>query len=105
MTSGFRRGAALVLTTTLVGLAVYTVWARVGDWRLLELLGIGIVLGLVYALRGSLPSSLVRMSGARITHDDDPRNLSPKVYLPVLIIVILLAALLYWHYAGSGHRR
>jgi len=101
-----RRVAVLLLTMMLAGLAIYVWRAKVGDQRVLWLLGTGIGLGVIYTIRGgSLPPWVYRLGGGRITDDDDPRNLSPKVYLPVLLAVIVVALLLYLHYASGNHRR
>jgi|SRR6266478_4942136 len=101
-----RRVAVFLLTMLLAGLAIYTWRANVGNRRVLLLLAIGIVMGLIYTVRGgSLPPWLYRRGGGKITEDHDSRNLSPKVYLPVLLAVILLAAVLYHLCAGGGHRR
>src|SRR4051812_36939923 len=105
--SPLRRAAGFLLTTTLVGIAIYTWRTKVADQGVLVLLLAGIVLGVVYTVRGgSLPPWLKRLGGgSKITADDDPRNLSPKVYLPVLMFVVVVALLLYHHYTGGGHRR
>jgi hypothetical protein len=101
-----RRAAVLLLTMLLACVAIYVWQAKVGDQRVLFLLSTGIVLGVIYTIRGgSLPQWLHRLGGGKITKDDDPRNLSPKVYLPVLLAVIVVAALLYLHYTGGSHRR
>ena len=102
--SPLRRAAVLVLTLMLSCLAIYVWRAKVGDQRVLFLLSTGILLGVVYTIRGgSLPLWVHRIGGNKITNEDDPRNLSPKLYLPVLLAVIVVAALLYLRYAG--HRR
>jgi len=101
-----KRVVALLLTIVLAGSVMYTWLAGVGDSRTLWLLVIGVVLGATYTIRGSsLPPFLYRLTGSHllagnaITDDDDPRNLSPKVYLSVLLLVALVALMLYWHYA------
>ena len=104
--SPLRRAAVLLLTMMLGGLAIYVWRAKVGDQRVLWLLGTGTLLGVIYTIRGgSLPPWVYRFGGGRITNEDDPRNLSPKVYLPVLLAVIMVALLLYLYYAGGHHRR
>ena len=95
-----RRIAALLLTTALLALLLYTLVVGVGDSRTRLLLGVGIVLGAMYTIRGgSLPPFMSQSDwsgGTGITADDDPRNLSPKLYLPILLAVVLLAAFLYY---------
>ncbi len=99
-----KRLAALALTLVLAGLAIHMWIAGVGDAKTAGFVGMGIVLGLLYTLRGgSLPGWVYRASeshwagGTGITEDDDPRNLSPKIVLPILAGAIVTAAvLLYW---------
>ena len=97
---------ALLLTIVLAGLAIYAWLVGPRDRRALWLLAVGVILGLVYTIRGgSLPPFVHRISGSHwaggnaITEDDDPRNLSPKIYLPILLLVVLAAAALVWNYA------
>ena len=51
----------------------------------------GIVLGVIYTLQGELPELLIDWSHGRLTADDDPSNISPKVYLPIVLGVIVIA--------------
>ena len=99
-----KRVAALVLTLALAALGVYIVWAGTGVGTLLPL-GIGVALGLLYTARGgSLPDWAYRLShrhrlrGTGITADDDPSNLPPKVYLPILLAAVAIAAALYIYF-------
>jgi hypothetical protein len=101
-----RRVAALLLAPALATLGVYAWGTGVRDARLLLLIGVVSILGAIYAVNGgSLPPSVERASrwaGVRVNADDDPSNLSPKIYLPILAIVILAAAAAYYFY---GPRR
>ena len=53
------------------------------------------VLGLAYTALGRLPDWVVDYSGGSITDDDDPSNISPRVYLPVLFGVIAIAVIVF----------
>lgn len=100
-----KRLAALVLTAGLAALVVYSLISGTGNIESRILLGVGIVLGTLYLVRGgSLPDSIHTIStshwfgGTGINAADDPSNLSPKVYLPILITVILIASALFFRY-------
>ena len=94
-----KRVAALVLTLGLVGIAAYSL--AQGILGTLPVLGMGIVLGALYVWRGgSLPEWAYRIRNKRrgeyaITRDDDPSNLPARLYLPILLCVLLLAALIF----------
>jgi hypothetical protein len=101
-----KRVAALVLTLALATLAMYTWRAGTGDSHVLLMMSFSVVLGALYVIRGgSLPSFMYRNShwagGTGIAADDDPGNISPKVYLPILLIVIVAAAALYYFYGPT----
>lgn len=81
-------GSLSLLLLTLLG---WSIFAGVGDLRTWIVLGIGAVLGLLYSIVGRLPNWIVDLSGGSITEDDDPSNLSPRVYLPILLGVIVVA--------------
>lgn len=66
-----------------------------GDFRLQLLLGGGIFLGSLYTIFGKLPDWLLLASGGKITADDDPRNLSPRISLTILAVVLLLAVTIF----------
>ena len=95
-----RRVAALVLTLGLAGIAAYSL--SQGILGTLPVLVLGIVLGTTYVWRGGSLSDWAyrigtgRRGGRSITRDDDPSNLPAKVYLPVLLGALLLAALLFY---------
>ena len=101
-----KRIAALLLTMALVALGIYSLMARIGDLKTFYLLAVGIILGTLYTIRGgSLPRFVYRLGrshwfhGGEITADDDPRNLSPRLYLPILLAAVLAAALIYYFFA------
>jgi hypothetical protein len=94
------RIAVVALTVGLGALGFYTWWAGVGGGRTLSLLCLGVVLGLLYTVRGgSLPSIVYRFGGTAITADADRRNLSPKFYLPILMGVAVAAVAVYYFFA------
>lgn len=101
-----RRIAALLLAPTVATIGVYAWDAGVRDVRFLFTLGVVAVLGAAYAVNGgSLPRSAERAGrwvGVRVNADDDPSNLSPKIYVPVLAVVILAAAAVYYFYGPRG---
>jgi hypothetical protein len=81
-------GALSLVLLVLLGWAVF---AGVGDIRTWVMLGFGAVLGLLYTVIGRVPDWIVNYSGGSITDDDDPSNISPRVYLPILFGVIVVA--------------
>ena len=64
---------------------------------------LGILLGGLYVVRGgTLPRWLIEytqkfnfFTGGIITADDDPANISPRIYLPIISSVILIAIIAY----------
>ncbi|MEM9827025.1 MAG: hypothetical protein AAF958_10575 [Planctomycetota bacterium] len=85
------RWVAGTLCVLLLTLLIYCIVAGVADLRTHIMLAFGVILGFAYSLRGRLPDELVRRSGGSITHDDDATNVSPKVYLPILLVIIAIA--------------
>lgn len=79
----------------LLALLSWTFIGGVGDLRLQVLLGFGIVLGLMYLIYGRLPEWMLDLSGNKIVADDAPGNISPRVYLPILGAVVLIAVLAF----------
>ena len=77
------RIAACILSLVLLALLGWSVFAGVGDVRTWIMLGVGALLGALYAVFGRLPDWIVEYSGSSITDDDDPSNISPRVYLPI----------------------
>ena len=89
------RITAGLLSLVLLGLLVWTIVRGVGDIRTQLLIGVGAVLGIAYAAYGRLPDWLISLSGGSLTADDDPSNISPRVYLPIIGGVILLAVVAF----------
>ncbi|MCA9216725.1 MAG: hypothetical protein KDB27_26835 [Planctomycetales bacterium] len=87
------RVAATLLSAVLLSLLVWSFAANVGDFRARIMLGVGVLLGALYATYGRLPDWIVNLSDGSITDDDDPANISPRVYLPILLGVIALAVI------------
>lgn len=89
-----------LITLSLLILSAYILF--VDDQQLAE--GKGIVsailppafLGLLYIFRGgSLPDWIYKFTenspfGGTLTSDNDPRNISPKIYLPIILIALSL---------------
>jgi hypothetical protein len=92
---GGKRIAALVLVAVIFVLGVVAALNRMGDARFYSALVVGIVLGAWYVMRGDLPDRVYDASesrwnlGPHLTREDDPRNISPKVYLPLILLAIL----------------
>ncbi len=86
-----QRIAAALLSLALLALLGWTIVRGVGDLRTQIVLGVGVVLGVVYTAYGRLPDWLISHSGDSLTADDDPSNISPRVYLPIIATVTLLA--------------
>lgn len=84
--------AAVALSLLLLALLAWSILAGVGNLHIILLLGIGSILGLVYAVKGQLPDWIIDHS-ACLTHDDDLSNISPRIYLPILLGVIALAVI------------
>lgn len=91
MTGTNKRIASGVLSLVLLTLLGWCMVARVGDLRTWVVLGFGVTLGSLYTAFGRLPDWIVENSGGSITDDDDPSNVSARVYLPILLGVILIA--------------
>jgi len=90
-----KRISAGLLSIFLMAMLVRTFIGGVGDIRTQVLLGMGVILGAVYTFYGQLPEWLVNFSGGKIVSDDDPGNISPRVYLPILLAVILIAVIVF----------
>ena len=85
------RIAAGTLSLVLLGLLGWSIFTGVGDLRTWTMLGVGAALGLLYTAFGRVPDWIVDHSGGSITDDDDPSNISPRVFVPILLGVILVA--------------
>lgn len=87
-----KRVASLCLSLLLAGLLVRCWLIGAGDLKVHGLLLIGSLLGAIYAARGSVPAWMMKWSGDSLTADDAPANLSPRVYLAVLLAALVIAA-------------
>jgi hypothetical protein len=87
------RIAAVFLSLLLLTLWVWSLIQGIRDPQLHVSLGIGIVLGALYAINGRLPKWITSASSGTLTDDDDPGNISPRLYLPILAGVIVIAVL------------
>ena len=47
----------------------------------------------IFVVRGAPPEQLVALSRGTLTEDEDPSNIPPTTYLPILLGMILLAIL------------
>ena len=80
-----------LLSLILLVLFGWTFVGGVDDLRIQVMLCIGVVLGTVYRIYGELPKWLIILSGGKIVADEDPSNISPRIYIPILIVAILIA--------------
>jgi hypothetical protein len=85
------RIASGILSLILSALLGWSLFAGVGDFRTRVMLGCGVAFGILYTLFGRIPNWARKFGGGSITDDDDPANISPRVYLPILFCVILIA--------------
>ena len=83
-------GAFSFLLLALLG---WSIFAGVGDVRTYITLGVGATLGILYTVVGRVPSWIVSNSFGTITDDDDPSNISPRIYLPILFGIIVVAVI------------
>lgn len=90
-TSG--RGDLAVLLAVLLG---WWIFSGLGNLHLWLLLAIGVVLGWLYPVSGRLPVRFIDRMGGSITGDDDPSNISPRVYLPILFALVLVAVVVFF---------
>ena len=84
------------LSISLLALLGWSIFAGVGDLRTLVMLGVGAGLGILHTAFGRIPDWIVEHSGGTITDDDDPSNMSPRVYLPILFGVIAIAVVAFF---------
>ncbi|WP_298862275.1 hypothetical protein [uncultured Gimesia sp.] len=90
-----KRISAGLLSIFLLAMLGWTFIGNVGDVWTQVMLGMGVALGAIYAFYGQLPEWLINLSGGKIVADDDPGNISPRVYLPILGVAILVAAFVF----------
>jgi hypothetical protein len=89
-----KRLVVLLLVAGIAVLGLLAVRAGTAEPGQLAIFATGIVLGMVYLIRGgSLPDWVHRYFD--VNADDDPSNLPPRIYLPVLIAVIVIASLAF----------
>lgn len=84
-----------ILTLVLMTLLGWSVFAGFGDVRIWITLGVGAAIGILYTVLGRLPEWIVDHSGGSITRDQDPTNLAPRIYLPILIGVVVVAVAVF----------
>ena len=89
------RIAAGVLSIVLLALLGWLIFAGLGDVRTRVILAVGTCLGNIYAFFGGLPDWIIAHSDGTITADDDPANLSPRIYLPILLGVLAIAVIAF----------
>ena len=77
----------------LAALGVYGWMTQTATWEVLRLIVFGVGLAIIYVVRGGTLPRVVYQH-VNVLPDDDPRNLSPRIFLPILIVAILVAALL-----------
>ena len=91
MAMNVKRIAAGLLSLILFALLGWSILAGVGDLRTHIVLCVGATLGSLYTIVGRVPDWILDHTGGTITADDDPNNISPRVYLPILLGVVLMA--------------
>ncbi len=91
-----RRLATDLLVVVLSALLAWCLIQGVGDVRTIIYLCLGIFLGAIYTFNGQLPSWLFTFTGGSLTADDDPANIPPRVYLPIIAVVILIAVIVFF---------
>ncbi|MFK7767258.1 MAG: hypothetical protein AB8B55_08550 [Mariniblastus sp.] len=89
------RITAGTLSLVLLALLGWCIIAGVGDVRTWVILGVGVVLGSIYTAFGRLPDWIIDHSGGTIVDDDAPPNISPRVYFPILLGVIIVAIIVF----------
>lgn len=92
---GTKRIASGTISVALSALLGWSILAGVGHLRTQMILALGIALGSLFTVFGGLPSWILGYSGGSITDDDDPSNISPRVYLPILLGAILVASIAF----------
>lgn len=90
-----RRIAAGLLSLILLALLGWSLVAGVGNLRIHMILCVGATLGAIYTAVGRVPFWIIDHSDGSITDDDDPDNISPGVYLPILFGAVLIAVTVF----------
>lgn len=90
------RIASASLTILLLALLCRCIYIGLDDFRIYLMLVVGVIFGSTYAALGRLPNWMTDYSGGNITHDDDPSNLSPKLYLSILFCLIIVVLALFF---------
>ncbi len=90
------RVATCVLTLVLLALLGWSIVAGVGDVRTRVLLGVGAALGGLHTALGRLPDWITDHSCGSLSEDDDPSNISARVYLPILLGAVVVAGLVVY---------
>jgi hypothetical protein len=89
-----KRMVVLLLVVGIAVLGLLAIRAGTAEPDQLVILATGIVLGIIYLVRGgSLPDWIHRYFN--VNAEDDPSNLPPRIYLPILIAVLVIASLAY----------
>ena len=86
-----KHSIVLVLTAFIATVMLCVIVSGFLEIHILGLLVTGVILGVIFLVFGRLPEFVREWFG--IASDDDPANLSPKVYLPILLAVILLGCI------------
>jgi hypothetical protein len=87
--------AVAVLAAGLASLGLYGWWTGTADRRLLWSIGCGLAVAVIYVARGgSLPGFVHRYGG--VHSNDDPTNIAPRIYLPLLLLAIVIAVIVLW---------
>jgi hypothetical protein len=85
------RVLAALLTLVLLALLGWSLVRGMGGVSLQLILAGGAFLGSLYTIFGRLPDWIIACSSGYIVADDDPGNISPRIYLSVIGAAILLA--------------
>ncbi|GEM_PF-6302627 len=107
-----KRIVVAVLVLAIAAMLALAIWRHTLDLRSGYLLVLGIILGALYAISprsyDTILAAIKRLRSrigplsfgvdAKLTDDDDPRNLNPKVYLPILLGAIVVAAVIAFVY-------
>lgn len=90
MLSRGKKIAVISLAMGLSDIGIYTWYFQVGRTDIYAYIAAAVVLAGIYVYRdGELPELFY--SSGRLTRDDDPSNLPPKLYLTILLAVTAIA--------------